>query len=116
MSAKRISPKGKGGDMRWVCEGIWSGYQSSQQRVCHRKVITKKWKMEALKSINTVEYTDGTRLYVTVRTCLPREKVKEIDGYSSMLQEFINAGMKGYVKVADLNKKEATIEGEIKEV
>ena len=116
MSAKRISPKGKGGDMRWICEGTWSGYSSSQQHVCHRKVITKKWKMEALKSINTVEYTDGTRLYVTVRTCLPREKVKEIDGYSSMLQEFINAGMKGYVKVADLNKKEATIEGEIKEV
>lgn len=73
--------------MRYVIEGEWGGYVSSQQRVVHRRVTTRKDIVEWAQKVRAIRFTDGTSLYVTVRQCKPREKVKEIRGYDTLLFE-----------------------------
>ena len=74
---------------RFVIEGVWSGYRSSQQRVVHRTV--HKGNRKALRAwvekTQGIRYTDGTMLYLTVRDCKPREKVQEIKGYVSLIAD-----------------------------
>lgn len=84
---------------RFVLEGTWSGYQSSQRRVVHRAVTTHPKRYEKLK---TIRYTDGTTLDLTLRPCNPREKVAEYDGYSSLIEKAA-AKDKSYVTVEELN-------------
>jgi len=86
---------------RYVIEGEWSGYTSSQSRICHR-VVTQH--PNDYKKIQAIQYTDGTCLYLTVRPCLPRERIKEIHGYDSLIKKFIDKGLTGFVKVEDLYK------------
>ena len=74
---------------RFIIEGVWSGYTSSQQRVVHRRVhgrAFKKLRMWAEK-MHAIYFTDGTALYLKVRDCKPRERVKEIRGYDSLISE-----------------------------
>ena len=90
--------------MRYVIEGIWSGYVSSQSRVVHREVTTSRTRAEALKKIHGIMYTDGTMLYLHVREARPRERVKTHDGYGRLLNKVIwhFPDANGVVKVADL--------------
>lgn len=82
---------GKGGMMvgRFVIEGEWSGYRSSQQRVVHRTVHKGSWKKLRAWAEKTyaIRYTDGTALCLSVRDCKPRERVTEIHGYDSLIKE-----------------------------
>lgn len=74
---------------RFIIEGEWSGYRSTQRRVVHRTVhpaSSKKLKAWAKKT-TVILYTDGTGLHLTVRDCLPRERVKEIRGYVSLINK-----------------------------
>lgn len=74
---------------RFIIEGEWSGYRSSQQRVVHRTVHKgsfKKLRAWAEKT-HGIRYTDGTMLYLTVRDCKPHEKVKEIRGYVELISD-----------------------------
>ena len=64
--------------MRYVLEATWRGYRSSQDRPCHRMVITRPKAYEGLRQIN---FTDGTAMYVSIRPCKFREKVEPIHGY-----------------------------------
>lgn len=84
---------------RYVLEGEWSGYNSSQRRISHRTVTTHPKRYEHLK---TILYTDGTTLNISMRTALPREKVKVIDGYSSLIEKAAATG-KSFVTVRELN-------------
>jgi hypothetical protein len=74
---------------RFVIEGEWSGYRSSQQRVVHRTVHSgsdkklRKW----AEHTPAIRYTDGTSLSLTVRDCQPRERVKEIPSYSALITQ-----------------------------
>ncbi len=72
---------------RFVIEGEWLGYRSSQDRIVHRTVHKAAYK--ALRAwaekTHAIVYTDGTRLRLSVRDCKPREKVQEIHGYDSLI-------------------------------
>jgi hypothetical protein len=86
--------------MRYVVEGEWTGYTSTQRRVVHREVVDAK-RGERLKRLYAIVYTDGTSLLIRVREAKPREKIERIDGYGSLIRE---AEAKGgsRVLVADL--------------
>lgn len=73
---------------RFIIEGEWLGYRSSQDRIVHRQVYPgyrKQLRAWAEKTY-AITYTDGTRLRLSVRDCEPREKVKEIKGYTSLIE------------------------------
>lgn len=74
---------------RFIIEGEWSGYRSSQQHVAHRSVHPgsfKKLRAWAEKT-HAITYTDGTQLWITVRDCKPRERVVQKLGYKSLIEE-----------------------------
>ena len=76
---------------RFVIEGEWSGYQSSQQRVVHRTVHAgRETSLRAwAEKTHGILYTDGTMLYITVRDCKPRERVQEKHGYDSLIRDCV---------------------------
>lgn len=86
---------------RWIVECEWSGYRAGQARICHRKVISPK-EARRYEKITGVEFTDNTRLNVVVRPLMPREQVKEINGYSELFQDIFRSGKTGYVRIIDL--------------
>jgi hypothetical protein len=74
---------------RFIIEGEWIGYRSSQDRIVHRQVYPggrKKLRAWAEKT-HAIRYTDGTSLLLTVRDCKPRERVKEIRGYTTLIED-----------------------------
>lgn len=86
--------------MRYVLEGEWTGYRSSQQRVVHREVIGPK-RAERLRALHKIVYTDGTALLISVREAEPRERVKTFDSYSELIRDAERVGG-SVVRVADL--------------
>jgi hypothetical protein len=82
---------------RFVLEGEWTGYHSGQARIVHRTVETHD------RFPRSILYTDGTCLLLTVRPAQPREKVKEIHGYDSLISDCVR---KGVASVAALYAKE----------
>ena len=90
MTTKRnVSPLPLTSGKRYVIEGEWSGYRSSQQRVVHRVVTTRKDLIEWCDKTWGIVFTDGTSLNLTVRPALPREKVKQIHGYDSLISDCV---------------------------
>lgn len=91
---------------RFVIEGEWSGYRSSQQRVVHRQVYPggRNKLREWAEKTHGIRYTDGTMLYLTVRDCKPRERVKEIRGYTSLIEDCFHNQVSS---VAELQQKSA---------
>lgn len=84
--------------MRYVLEGEWTGYQSSQQRVI-REVIDGK-RAKRLYALLRIEYTDGTSLLIRVRTAKWRERVKTINSYGELIRDAERSGRAIY-RVAD---------------
>lgn len=85
---------------RYVIEGEWDGYSSSQRRVVHREVLTGSPKyIEKFKALKTFRYTDGTHLSITVREAKPREKVQEILGYKTMIHDAVAWGYSGFITI-----------------
>jgi len=84
---------------RYVLEGIWSGYNSSQKQPCHR-TVTKSPNL--YKDIHSVVFTDNTWMSVSLRPCKPREKVIEIHGYDSLFNEIIDKKLTGTISVENL--------------
>jgi hypothetical protein len=78
---------------RFVLEATWSGYTSSQRRVCHREVLTHG--RERFEAISSIRFTDGTYLYVSVRDALPRERIVPLMGYKTVLHGAAYKGLKG---------------------
>lgn len=72
--------------MRYVLEGVWSGYTSNQSRPVHRSVVTEK-AAKTWEKLTGVLFTDGTYLRISVRPARPRENVEIILGYSELLSE-----------------------------
>jgi hypothetical protein len=72
---------------RFVIEGTWTGYMSAQQRICHREVTTDKKLVGRLLQLHKIVYTDGTSLLIHVRHAEPRERIKEILGYRSLIRD-----------------------------
>lgn len=91
--------------MRFILEGEWSGYRSSQQRVVHREVVDAK-RAKRLKELHAIVYTDGTSLLLSLREAKPREKVEVIAAYGSLIRE-AEAHGGSRVLVSDLQKGSA---------
>lgn len=73
---------------RFVIEGTWSGYTASQRRVVHRTVHKSSPKLRAwAEKKDNIRFSDGTYLLISVRDCLPRERVSQIHGYDSMIMD-----------------------------
>lgn len=74
---------------RFVIEGTWTGYTGNQRRVVHRQVYpSARKKLRAwAESAHSISYTDGTALILAVRDCKPRERVKEVRGYTSLIED-----------------------------
>lgn len=87
--------------MRYLLEGEWTGYTSSQRRVVHREIIRDKRRVERLRDLRVIVYTDGTSLLLSLREMRRGEKANEIHGYRALVRE---AEMRGgsRVHVADL--------------
>ena len=84
---------------RYLLEGEWSGYRSSQRRICHRAIVRNP---EPFKNLTFIRFTDGTTLDLSIRPCKPRERVSEINGYGDLIQKCID---KGVSSVDELYKK-----------
>lgn len=93
---------------RFIIEGTWSGYTSSQSRVVHRQVHSKAFKKLRAwaESVGAIYYTDGTCLMLSVRDCKPRERVQEIKGYTQLIWDCHYAGVN---RVADIPKRAAAV-------
>lgn len=85
--------------MRYVIEGEWSGYQSSQQRVVHRHVTKNDRLADWVRKTYGIQYTDGTTLALSVRLCKPRERVEETPAYLELIEKCFR---KGVSSVAEL--------------
>ena len=74
---------------RFIIEGTWSGYTSSQSRIVHRQVYpaSRKALRKWAEKTYGIRYTDGTVLLLSVRDCKPRERVSEIKAYTSLIQD-----------------------------
>ena len=81
--------KPKNSATRFILEGTWTGYTSSQQRVVHRRVfpVTRRKLRAWAEKTWAITYTDGTSLIISVKDAKPREKVKEIRGYDSLIND-----------------------------
>ena len=86
---------------RFVIEGEWSGYSSHQQHIVHRTVHGGAFKKLRAwcERTRSIQYDDGTCLYLSVRDTKPRERVKEIHGYDSLIQDCAHYGV---TRVSDL--------------
>lgn len=86
---------------RFIIEGEWSGYVSSQRRVVHRQVYpaTDKTLRAWAEKTHAIRYTDGTCLVLSMRECRPRERVSEIRGYTKLIADCARHGVSS---VADL--------------
>ena len=81
---------------RFVLEGEWSGYTSSQARIVHREVIDAT-RAKRLEKLDSIRYTDGTCLFISVRPAKPRERVVEIHSYDRLIREAEASGKTCYV-------------------
>lgn len=86
---------------RFIVKCFWSGHSSSQSHVVHRTVERPK-KAEHLSKVHCVTFSDGTAMNMDVRPCKPRERVKEIKGYSELLNKIWLKGITGCVHVDQL--------------
>lgn len=82
--------------MRYVIEGEWRGYRSSQDHVVHREVYKSNRKnggpfLETLRHMHAIPFNDGTALIVSVREAKPREKVQEKHGYTEFIRKAVYA-------------------------
>lgn len=75
--------------MRYVLEGTWRGYTSSQDHVVHREVIQSNRRQFVAWCQKTfcIRYTDGTTLELAIRPCKPRERVVEKNSYKSLIYD-----------------------------
>lgn len=84
---------------RYVVEAIWSGYNSSQRQPCHRVIVRNP---EQYKQIDRVIFTDNTYMSVSIRPCLPRERIQEIHGYDTLFSKIIHQKLKGRISIIDV--------------
>lgn len=87
---------------RFLIEGVWSGYTSSQRRVSHREITTSAKFAEQVSDLRSIQFTDNTFLDLRVEQLPPRALVREpmLDGYGDLIRKCI---AKGVTSVATLN-------------
>lgn len=91
---------------RYVLEGTWSGYRSSQSRVCHREVIPARL-VERYSRVKTIQFDDLTTLELTIRPAAPRERVEVNKQYSDLIYKAAYSEYEGCVSVEMLRRPKA---------
>lgn len=86
--------------MRYVLEGEWTGYSSSQRRIVHRWVISEK-RAKNFK-LRSIVFRDNTSLIISVRPATFREKVDILNSYGDLIWDAEQTG-KSRVTVLELN-------------
>lgn len=84
---------------RYVIEGTWSGYTSSQSRIVHREVTTDVKRVAWCRDNSSILYTDNTWLDLSVREAQKGERVKPYDGYGKLISRCVSQNC---MKVAEL--------------
>lgn len=84
---------------RYVIEGTWSGYTSSQSRIVHREVTTDVKRVAWCRDNSSILYTDNTWLVLSVREAQKGEKVEPYDGYGKLIGRCVSQNC---MKVAEL--------------
>jgi hypothetical protein len=74
---------------------------ASQRHVVHREVITNPKRVERLRKLHAIRYSDGTSLVLSIREAGLREHVRALNGYNSLISEAERAG-KSVVNVMEL--------------
>ncbi len=92
--------------MRYLLEGIWTGYRIDQQRVVHREIIRNARRIRRLQKLHRIEFTDKTSLVLGLRLLLPGEKVEEIHRSDKLIQDAERMDLR-VVYVTDMIRKEA---------
>ncbi|KAA0089312.1 hypothetical protein CIW54_07545 [Paraburkholderia sp. T12-10] len=91
---------------RYIIEGTWQGYRSSQDRVVHRSVhdeAEKKLRAWAEQAFS-IRYTDGTCLILSVRDCKPRERVAQTLSYMKLIRDCAHYGVSTVQALLDAEK------------
>jgi hypothetical protein len=92
---------------RYVIQGEWSGPRNpagNYTRIQHREVTTNQKLIDFCGRTHGIRYDDGTMLYLSCRPCQPREVVKEILGYSSLIRECAAKGVDSVAALYELEK------------
>ncbi len=74
----------------WTIEGIWTGYTSAQRHVVHREHTRSKKRVEAVRKLGAILYTDGTRLLLDIRE---GKNGAAIAGYTDLINSCISEGV-----------------------
>jgi hypothetical protein len=82
--------------MSFTIEGEWTGYTSSQRRVVHREHTRSQRRVDEIRKLGSILYTDGTSLLLSVRD---GKRGTPVNGYRSLIADCIRHGVKA---VADL--------------
>ncbi len=82
----------------FVLEGTWSGYRAAQRKVVHREVVSAE-RAARVGKITTICFTDRTTLDVVVRPLLAGEAVKELHGYTELLDDAEAKGLEGFIEI-----------------
>lgn len=73
---------------RYLIEGTWGGYTSSQSHICHKEVITDKKLAKWCQENYAIVFTDGTSLTLSCRELNKGERVKDQKiGYKSLIRD-----------------------------
>ncbi len=93
---------------KFMIEGEWTGYRSSQQRIVHRHYTTSKAEAEGVKAIGYgITFDDGTSLLLTVKEVSGRGLPKEIHGYNSLIYDCRTKGVSSVSELQALRSKTA---------
>ncbi len=80
---------------RYVLDGTWSGYLGGRDRIVHRTVISEKKALEIRSAkLDSISFTDGTTLRLTVRESEPREHIREQDEYGRLINGCLQHGVR----------------------
>lgn len=73
---------------RWILIGEWAGYRPGQDHIVHQEVLMGFPQLRAwVEAAHAITFTDGTRLILSTRDALPREKVEVKLGYPSLIRD-----------------------------
>ena len=77
----------------WLLVGVWSGYNSLQTKVVHREIVDER-RVERLKNLRRIIYTDGTDLSITIseEILMDAKAFKQQLGYKNLIEEAERSG------------------------
>ena len=72
---------------KFIIEGEWSGYTSSQRHTVHRTIHSDPELRAWAEKTHAIHYTDGTQLILSCRDVRIGEKIEEIHGYDVLIRD-----------------------------